>query len=154
MCRYQSTMNSRIVWKVSAAIWTFSFVMAFVPIHLGWNTLDGKVQNVAKPRECALGHNGPYVLTVALGTYFLPLLIVCGVSVRVLQITRQQVGQAYSVKSLQCMGPTEYNRECIIMYMYVYVRVLQITHRQVGQGLQCVVEMYMYNCTCMYGYCR
>ena len=89
--RYQSTMNSRVVWKVSAAIWSFSFAMAFLPIHLGWNTPDGTVQNWGQPSACTLGLNGPYVLVVAVGTYFTPLFVVCAVYVRVLQITRRQV---------------------------------------------------------------
>lgn len=89
--RYQGRMTSRIVWRVSAGIWMFSFVMAFLPIHFGWNSPDGSVQNTKAPEVCSLALNGPYVLLISLGTYFAPLIIMSAVYIRVLQITRKQV---------------------------------------------------------------
>ena len=91
--KYQRKMSSRIVYVVIAVIWFFSAVIGFVPIHFGWNTPDLRVQNMDDPRVCAFLLNIPYVLLVAVGTYFSPLVIMCGVYLRILRITRKQVKQ-------------------------------------------------------------
>lgn len=100
--------------------------MAYIPIHLGWNTDDGQVQNhrVAAPpvtpsfpppsglsdsvlpstpppspslvddRRCEFENTSVYyVMFVAVGTYFCPLVILCVVYVRVFGIARRQVAR-------------------------------------------------------------
>lgn len=89
--RYQSKITCKMVLKACACIWVFSFIMAFVPIHLGWNTLDGHVQNVNNPNICLFELNKVYVLLISIGTYFAPLLVMCGVYMRILLITKRQV---------------------------------------------------------------
>ncbi len=89
--RYQQKMNGKVVWKCVAGIWVFSLLMAFLPIHLGWNTASGKIMNMDNPESCVFELNKAYVLLVSLGTYFGPLVIMCGVYLKVLQITREQV---------------------------------------------------------------
>ncbi len=89
--RYTQKMNGKIVLLVCSGIWTFSAVMAFLPILLGWNTPSGLIQNWDDPERCVFMLNKPYVLLVSLGTYFAPLVIMCGVYLKVLQITRAQV---------------------------------------------------------------
>ncbi|KAK2189871.1 hypothetical protein NP493_95g06023 [Ridgeia piscesae] len=92
--QYQRKMSARIVWVTIAAIWAFSVVMGFVPIHFGWNTPDLHVQNRdPTSRVCAFLLNKPYVLLVAVGTYFSPLVIMCVIYFRILRITRKQVKQ-------------------------------------------------------------
>lgn len=89
--RYSQFMTFRVVMIILGSIWVFSFVMAFIPIHLGWNTVDGKIQNINKPELCLFESNIVYVLLIAVGTYFVPLIIMCVVYVKVFMIARSQV---------------------------------------------------------------
>lgn len=88
---YAEKLTARKVLYVLLGIWIFSFLLAFVPIHLGWNTDDGQVQNLGEPWQCVFQANKVYVLLVAIGTYFIPLIIMCAVYVRVFRIAREQV---------------------------------------------------------------
>jgi histamine receptor H2 len=79
------------VGVVLAAIWVFSFAMAFIPIHMGWNTADGSIQNYANPQLCLFDGNAAYVLLVSIGTYFTPLVIMCAVYIKVFAVAKRQV---------------------------------------------------------------
>ncbi|XP_072515642.1 histamine receptor H2b [Salminus brasiliensis] len=87
--------------RVAAAIgtiWALSVTMAFVPIQLGLNTADFSVQNMVwevgdegkEGRTCRYEWNNNYVLLDALGTFFLPLLVMCGMYHRVLLVAHEQ----------------------------------------------------------------
>ena len=89
--RYVQRVNSRRVFWVCMGIWIFSFVMAFVPIHLGLNTPQGVVQNFKHPKQCVFLLNQIYVLLVSIGTYFIPLIIMCTVYTKVFYIAKKQV---------------------------------------------------------------
>lgn len=88
---YVRWMTSRKVAMVLAGIWIFSFAMAFVPIHVGWNTSDGAIQNYDHPELCVFEGNAVYVLLVSIGTYFAPLVVMCGVYIKVFCVARKQV---------------------------------------------------------------
>ena len=62
-------------------------------ILAGWNTHDGHIQNMANPSVCVFEGNKIYVLLVAVGTYFAPLIVMCAVYIRVFIIARGQVRQ-------------------------------------------------------------
>lgn len=81
----------RLAVRLAAVIWLFSFAMAFVPIHLGWNTPSLRVQNTDNPSLCHFELNRPYALLVAIGTYAAPLIVMCAVYMVVWQTTRRQV---------------------------------------------------------------
>jgi len=49
---HHETVSERLVWKLNAGVWVFSAFVGFVPIHAGWNTVDGAVQNWAQPDRC------------------------------------------------------------------------------------------------------
>ena len=58
-CRYTACR-----WRycsILSIVWLFSFAMAFVPIHFGWNTETGLVQNFDNPDRCEFKANAAYV---------------------------------------------------------------------------------------------
>ncbi len=89
--KYAKVLTFHRVLIIIASIWFFSFTLAFIPIHLGWNTMDGTVGNYARPWLCGFEGNKLYVLLVAVCTYFIPLLIMCIVYIKVFKIAREQV---------------------------------------------------------------
>jgi hypothetical protein len=108
---------------VVIGVWTFSFAMAYLPIHLGWNTDDGVIQNhrpqqlhqfdddrgdisPAVASRCIFENTSVYyVLFVAVGTYFCPLVVLCAVYVRVFAIARRQVARIRKLTSSVATPP-------------------------------------------------
>ena len=82
-----------------AAIWTLSLAMSFVPIHLGWNTADYRVQHTnwaigaaqQGAQYCHYEWNNSYVLLNAFGTFYLPLVLMCGMYLLIFRVAREQV---------------------------------------------------------------
>ena len=89
--RYHETVSVRLVWKLNAGVWLFSAFVGFVPIHAGWNTVDGSVQNWSASDKCVFQLNVVYALVIAVGTYFLPLAVMCTVYFKILRVSRKQV---------------------------------------------------------------
>ena len=98
--RYTQVVTSRRVFWVCVSIWLFSFVMAFIPIHLGLNTKTGEIQNHAHPEKCVFEMNLTYVVLIASGTYFIPLTIMCAVYMKVYYIARKQVKRINQLANL------------------------------------------------------
>ncbi|XP_007231247.3 histamine receptor H2b [Astyanax mexicanus] len=79
-------------------IWAFSMTVGFVPIHLGLNTADFRVQNMVweigdegdEGMTCQYEWNNNYALLDAFLTFFLPLLIMCGMYHRIFLVAREQ----------------------------------------------------------------
>ncbi|KAL0974068.1 hypothetical protein UPYG_G00214940 [Umbra pygmaea] len=89
--RYSSIVMPKTVAVAMASVWAVSLAVSFLPIHLGWNTEDGKVQNYEPGnRKCTIELNPLYAVVDASLTFYLPLLIMCWTYYRILRIARAQ----------------------------------------------------------------
>ncbi|KAF7667591.1 hypothetical protein LDENG_00053260 [Lucifuga dentata] len=99
--RYSSLV---LPWRIAVAmmiVWTVSLAVSFLPIHMGWNTIDGTVQNSgpgAQLNACRFELNRPYVLTDSSLTFFLPLVAMCWTYLRILRIARAQAKRILSAR--------------------------------------------------------
>uniref|UniRef100_A0A668AIL1 Histamine H2 receptor n=1 Tax=Myripristis murdjan TaxID=586833 RepID=A0A668AIL1_9TELE len=83
LCYSRRVTPLRVTLAITA-IWTLSLAVSFVPIHLGWNTDK-------EGRYCQYEWNNSYVLLDAFGTFYLPLLIMCGMYLCIFRVAREQV---------------------------------------------------------------
>ncbi|KAK9518620.1 hypothetical protein VZT92_023919 [Zoarces viviparus] len=99
--RYASLV---LPWRVAvamASVWTVSVAVSFLPIQMGWNTVNGTVQNYgpwAPVGKCRFELNRPYVLTDSLLTFYLPLVAMCWTYLRILRIARAQAKRIISAR--------------------------------------------------------
>ncbi|XP_030000634.1 histamine receptor H2a [Sphaeramia orbicularis] len=99
--RYTSLV---LPWRVAVAmvsVWTVSVAVSFLPIQMGWNTVNGTVQNHGpqdQERRCRFELNRPYVLTDSLLTFYLPLVAMCWTYLQILRIARSQAKRIVSAR--------------------------------------------------------
>ncbi|XP_068187682.1 histamine receptor H2b [Antennarius striatus] len=95
---YSQRITPLRVSLVLSAIWIMSLTMSFVPIHLGWNTADYRVQHVdwamgeedIDGRYCKFEWNNNYVLVYTIGSFYVPLLLICGMYLCIFRVAREQ----------------------------------------------------------------
>lgn len=99
-------------WRVAVAlvsVWTVSVAVSFLPIQMGWNTVNRTVQNYgpwASEGKCRFELNRPFVLTDSLLTFYLPLVAMCWTYLQILRIARAQAKRIISARP-SCI--THYN---------------------------------------------
>ena len=87
---YQSNMNHFKAGVVITFVWMVSFCISFIPLHLGWNTPNGHVQNYDTPGKCTFTWNTSYNLFDGIILFFVPLFLMCAVYVRIVVIASRQ----------------------------------------------------------------
>lgn len=128
--RYASMV---LPWKVAVAmvsVWTVSLAVSFLPIQMGWNTVNGTVQNrgpEASERSCRFELNRPYVLTDSLLTFYLPLVAMCWTYLKILRIARAQAKRITSARPT-CVAT--YNRKNSSAVTTVVSNVTALTLRE------------------------
>lgn len=128
--RYTSMV---LPWKVVVAmgsVWIVSLAVSFLPIQMGWNTVNGTVQNQgpeASERTCRFELNKPYVLTDSLLTFYLPLIAMCWTYLKILRIARSQ---AKRITSSRPTCVTTYNSKTSSTVTTVVSNVTAVTLRE------------------------
>ncbi|GAV03327.1 hypothetical protein RvY_13769 [Ramazzottius varieornatus] len=105
---YRSIITKRTAILMLTAVWILSALIAFVPIYSGWNTSDGRVQNVdeASSHNCVfLVETLPYSITIGIGTFYIPLIVLYIMYMKILTISYGHVKQI--------RAQTYISKECI-----------------------------------------
>ena len=87
---YKSKMDHYKSGVVITFVWIVSFCVSFIPVHLGWNTPNGHVQNYDTPGRCVFTWNTSYNLFDGIMLFFVPLFLMCAVYVRIVLIANRQ----------------------------------------------------------------
>ncbi|XP_063963649.1 histamine H2 receptor-like [Lytechinus pictus] len=103
---YRKRLDRRKAVITITIVWAVSISISFLPLHLGWNTDSGEIQNFAQPEKCYLHANTYFALLDGLLLFYLPLTVMCCLYFRVLNIARNQ---ARKINSQTAHVSAQYN---------------------------------------------
>ncbi|XP_033124827.1 histamine H2 receptor-like [Anneissia japonica] len=84
---YRSKLSKTRTKLIIFSVWLASVLISFPPIHLGWNKVKGSEE--LDPHECFLEAGIVYTMTDGLVFFFLPLIIMCGMYVKIARVVRK-----------------------------------------------------------------
>ena len=87
--RYSRCMSKTRTSILIAGAWVCSALISFIPIYSGWFVADGAAVYVDSP-ECALNVNKIYAVVSAMTSFYIPLLVMVFVYVRIFKIAQAQ----------------------------------------------------------------
>ncbi|KAM6970014.1 histamine receptor H2b [Aplochiton taeniatus] len=98
LCYRRRVTRARVALAITT-IWAASLAMSFMPVHLGWNTANFSVQHLnwetgddhQEKHYCRYEWNNNFVLLDVFGTFYLPLLGMCGMYHCIFRVAREQV---------------------------------------------------------------
>ncbi|OQV12765.1 putative Histamine H2 receptor [Hypsibius exemplaris] len=102
---YRSIITKRTAIAMLTVVWILSALIAFVPIYSGWNTADGRVQNVGNDTCVFAVESVPYSLTIGVGTFYIPLFILYLMYAKILRIS---YGHVKAIRAQTCRSTKEW----------------------------------------------
>ncbi|XP_070539941.1 histamine H2 receptor-like [Ptychodera flava] len=94
-------------------LWLISLLISFIPVHVGWNTSNGEVQNYDNKYQCGLATNLVFSLIDGILLFFLPLIVMCVIYIRVLLIAREQARKINALNVNLNRGEGSKNRSAV-----------------------------------------
>ena len=91
--RYKMLMSTRRTYLLIAAIWTCSATISFLPIYLGWfSPHDNSNACSDDTFTCGLQVNPVYGVISSMTSFYVPLVIITVIYVKIFRIARHQAG--------------------------------------------------------------
>ncbi|XP_033118274.1 histamine H2 receptor-like [Anneissia japonica] len=87
---YKNIMSRSKAFLGIGVVWSISFLISFLPIHLGWNTESGHVQSYSNPSACQLETNTLFALVDGILLFFVPLILMCCLYCKIVLVARNQ----------------------------------------------------------------
>uniref|UniRef100_A0AAY4A4I3 Histamine H2 receptor n=1 Tax=Denticeps clupeoides TaxID=299321 RepID=A0AAY4A4I3_9TELE len=95
---YMERVTPPRVAAAIAVIWVLSLALSILPVHLGWNTKDFRVQyqdwHIGDTKRddwnCRYEWSNIYVLVNCFITFYIPLVVMCGTYLCIFRVARKQ----------------------------------------------------------------
>ncbi|KAL7394827.1 hypothetical protein ABVT39_004945 [Epinephelus coioides] len=144
--RYASLV---LPWRVAvamASVWTVSVAVSFLPIQMGWNTVNGTVQNYgpwAQEGRCRFELNRPYALTDSLLTFYLPLVAMCWTYLQILRIARAQAKRIVSARPNSSMSNNCRNNTSSSITLVTSITAVALREHKATMTLAAVIGAFV-----------
>lgn len=99
--KYARWMNWKKVAVAIVLVWTISFILSFIPIHVGWHKSPIDYDKVLPPDKCFLEISGTYAVVSSTISFYIPCIIMLALYCKLYMYARLQVK---SIKSTMVHG--------------------------------------------------